>query len=244
MISLPRRDIFSQSDSLEHACLPETNSRGRSKQSARLIALVGNEWRLARWGNSRPPISPPRARPVIQGAVENGCALAFSAGALVNFRAPVGTITLCSQLSGHSSRLQHGEWRRRAPDQGRGSSVCRPPQPCSRHLIGGGHQIDRRTGVAVDAVIYGHSHQPKIETKNGTLFFNPGSAGPRRRQPGGQARPECVARKYGSHRSRSAASQVGSRSRRRDRRFRARRGLAPARRASQVRQGCQHPRHG
>ena len=32
----------------------------------------------------------------------------------------------------------------------------------------------------VDAVMYGHSHQPKIETKNGTLFFNPGSAGPRR----------------------------------------------------------------
>src|SRR5512133_3177222 len=29
-------------------------------------------------------------------------------------------------------------------------------------------------------VIDGHSHQPKIETKNGTLFFNPGSAGPRR----------------------------------------------------------------
>ena len=29
-------------------------------------------------------------------------------------------------------------------------------------------------------MIYGHLHQPKIETKNGTLFFNPGSAGPRR----------------------------------------------------------------
>jgi Calcineurin-like phosphoesterase superfamily domain len=29
-------------------------------------------------------------------------------------------------------------------------------------------------------VIYGHSHRPKIETKNGTLFFNPGSTGPRR----------------------------------------------------------------
>src|SRR6266516_3268510 len=73
--------------------------------------LLGTNGRLARWGNSRPPISPPRARPVIQGAVENGCALAFSTGALVNFPAPVGTITLCSQLSGHSSRLQHGEWR-------------------------------------------------------------------------------------------------------------------------------------
>jgi uncharacterized protein len=29
-------------------------------------------------------------------------------------------------------------------------------------------------------VIYGHSHIPKAETKNGVLYFNPGSAGPRR----------------------------------------------------------------
>jgi putative phosphoesterase len=29
-------------------------------------------------------------------------------------------------------------------------------------------------------VIYGHSHYPKIEEKNGVLYFNPGSAGPRR----------------------------------------------------------------
>jgi predicted phosphodiesterase len=29
-------------------------------------------------------------------------------------------------------------------------------------------------------VIYGHSHVPKQETKNGVLYFNPGSAGPRR----------------------------------------------------------------
>jgi putative phosphoesterase len=29
-------------------------------------------------------------------------------------------------------------------------------------------------------VIYGHSHQPKIEERNGVLYFNPGSAGPRR----------------------------------------------------------------
>jgi putative phosphoesterase len=29
-------------------------------------------------------------------------------------------------------------------------------------------------------VIYGHSHQPKLEEKNGVLYFNPGSAGPRR----------------------------------------------------------------
>jgi uncharacterized protein len=29
-------------------------------------------------------------------------------------------------------------------------------------------------------VISGHSHRPKIETKNGVLYLNPGSAGPRR----------------------------------------------------------------
>jgi hypothetical protein len=30
------------------------------------------------------------------------------------------------------------------------------------------------------AVVSGHSHVPKQETKNGVLYFNPGSAGPRR----------------------------------------------------------------
>jgi uncharacterized protein len=35
-------------------------------------------------------------------------------------------------------------------------------------------------GMAV--VVYGHSHQPKIEERNGVLYFNPGSAGPRRFQ--------------------------------------------------------------
>ena len=30
------------------------------------------------------------------------------------------------------------------------------------------------------AVIYGHSHVPKQEWKNGVLYFNPGSAGPKR----------------------------------------------------------------
>src|SRR5262245_66591082 len=32
----------------------------------------------------------------------------------------------------------------------------------------------------VEVVIYGHSHRPKIETKNGKLFFHPVSGGPHR----------------------------------------------------------------
>jgi uncharacterized protein len=36
----------------------------------------------------------------------------------------------------------------------------------------------RAAGFA--AVISGHSHRPKLETQSGVLYFNPGSAGPRR----------------------------------------------------------------
>jgi uncharacterized protein len=34
--------------------------------------------------------------------------------------------------------------------------------------------------AGVTVVISGHSHQPEIEWKKGVLYFNPGSAGPRR----------------------------------------------------------------
>jgi putative phosphoesterase len=42
-------------------------------------------------------------------------------------------------------------------------------------------QIDLKPEAAgFRVVVYGHSHRPKIEEKNGVLYFNPGSAGPRR----------------------------------------------------------------
>ena len=42
-------------------------------------------------------------------------------------------------------------------------------------------RIDLKPEAAgIDVVVYGHSHQPKMEGKNGVLYFNPGSAGPRR----------------------------------------------------------------
>ena len=41
--------------------------------------------------------------------------------------------------------------------------------------------LDLKPEVAgFKVVVYGHSHVPKIEEKNGVLYFNPGSAGPRR----------------------------------------------------------------
>jgi putative phosphoesterase len=39
--------------------------------------------------------------------------------------------------------------------------------------------IDPRA-AGVHAVIYGHSHKPLIEERDGVVFVNPGSAGPRR----------------------------------------------------------------
>ncbi len=42
-------------------------------------------------------------------------------------------------------------------------------------------QLDLKPAAAgFRVVVYGHSHQPKMEEKNGVLYFNPGSAGPRR----------------------------------------------------------------
>src|SRR5262249_16563240 len=56
--------------------------------------------------------------------------------------------------------------------------------------------------VGYAAVVYGHSHQPSIEMREGVLFLNPGSAGPRRfrlpvsiarvRISGHELRPEIV----------------------------------------------------
>src|SRR5262245_11487764 len=41
-------------------------------------------------------------------------------------------------------------------------------------------QLDLDPTVGFAAVVCGHSHKPSIETRDGVLYVNPGSAGPRR----------------------------------------------------------------
>jgi putative phosphoesterase len=51
----------------------------------------------------------------------------------------------------------------------------------SLYLLHDLHELDlepRAAGFA--AVITGHSHQPRVEERDGVLYLNPGSAGPRR----------------------------------------------------------------
>lgn len=72
--------------------------------------------------------------------------------------------------------VDKGAWARKLPE----SNVLEVDGICIYIL----HEIDRldlepeASGFA--AVIYGHSHVPKQQTRNGVLYFNPGSAGPKR----------------------------------------------------------------
>jgi uncharacterized protein len=45
------------------------------------------------------------------------------------------------------------------------------------HLL---HNVGQLEPGRFDAVVFGHSHQPLVEMRDGVLFVNPGSAGPRR----------------------------------------------------------------
>jgi putative phosphoesterase len=41
-------------------------------------------------------------------------------------------------------------------------------------------ELDLDPGAGFAAVIFGHSHKPSVEWRDGVLYLNPGSAGPRR----------------------------------------------------------------
>jgi uncharacterized protein len=72
--------------------------------------------------------------------------------------------------------VDHGAWAKKIPQTNvleiEGVSIY------ALHIL---DELDLKLEAAgFAAVIYGHSHMPKSETKNGVLYFNPGSAGPRR----------------------------------------------------------------
>jgi putative phosphoesterase len=72
--------------------------------------------------------------------------------------------------------VDHGAWVKNIPDtqilEIDGASIY------ILHIL---EKLDVKPEAAgIDAVIYGHSHVPKQETKNGVLYFNLGSAGAKR----------------------------------------------------------------
>ena len=72
--------------------------------------------------------------------------------------------------------VDYGEWAKKLPE----TNVVEI-EGVSIYVL---HILDRLDvkpeAAGFAAVIYGHSHVPKQEMKNGVLYFNPGSAGPKR----------------------------------------------------------------
>jgi hypothetical protein len=72
--------------------------------------------------------------------------------------------------------IDTGEWASDHPHTARLTLGGR-----SLYVLHNRNDLDLDPAAAgIDVVISGHSHQPKIETVDGVLYLNPGSAGPRR----------------------------------------------------------------
>ena len=79
-------------------------------------------------------------------------------------------------LTAIRGNVDKGAWARKLPETGvveiGGISI---------YVLHDRGTLDLKPEAAgFNVVIYGHSHVPKQETQNGVLYFNPGSAGPRR----------------------------------------------------------------
>ena len=72
--------------------------------------------------------------------------------------------------------VDHGAWAQKIP-----ATNVLELAGTSIYILHNLQELDLKPEAAkFAAVIYGHSHIPRRETKNGVLYFNPGSAGPRR----------------------------------------------------------------
>jgi uncharacterized protein len=72
--------------------------------------------------------------------------------------------------------VDHGDWARKIP----ATNVLEIGE-VSIYVLHNLQELDLNPAAAkFAAVVYGHSHVPKEDWKNGVLYFNPGSAGPRR----------------------------------------------------------------
>lgn len=72
--------------------------------------------------------------------------------------------------------VDHGAWAQKLP----ATNVLEIGE-VSIYVLHSLQELDVKPEAAKFAtVVYGHSHVPKQEMKNGVLYFNPGSAGPRR----------------------------------------------------------------
>jgi hypothetical protein len=70
----------------------------------------------------------------------------------------------------------HGPWAARLPETARVAVGGRRVLVVHEKM----HAAARPPAAGIDVVVTGHSHRPLVERRDGVLFVNPGSAGPRR----------------------------------------------------------------
>jgi putative phosphoesterase len=85
-------------------------------------------------------------------------------------------LTSIAPVTAIRGNVDHDPWARKIP-----ATNVLEIQGVSIYILHNLAGLDLKPeGAGFAAVIYGHSHEPKQEMKNGVLYFNPGSAGPRR----------------------------------------------------------------
>ena len=130
-------------------------------------------------------------------AALRGCDLIIHAGDVgkPDVLAPLRALAPTFVVRGN---VDHGGWAAQLPMTARVDVGGR-----AFHVLHDIAQLDLDPAAAgVAAVVFGHSHKPSIETRDGVLYLNPGSAGPRRfdlpvtvarvRVAGMEIRPEIV----------------------------------------------------
>jgi uncharacterized protein len=85
-------------------------------------------------------------------------------------------LTEIAPVTAVRGNVDHGAWARKLPE-----TEVVEIGGISIYVLHDLAQLDLKPEAAgFAAVIYGHSHVPRQEMRNGVLYFNPGSAGPRR----------------------------------------------------------------
>ena len=79
-------------------------------------------------------------------------------------------------LTAVRGNVDRGAWADAVPDHARLTLAGR-----TIHVLHDRATLDLDPAAAgIDLVVSGHSHRPNVETVDGVLYLNPGSAGPRR----------------------------------------------------------------
>lgn len=130
-------------------------------------------------------------------AALRGCTQIIHAGD-VGKPAVLDALRAVAPLAAIRGNVDHGDWALALPER-----LDLRIAGLAIHVLHDLKQLDRDPVAAgIDVVITGHSHQPKVERRDGVLYVNPGSAGPRRfslpislavlELDGGQAQVELI----------------------------------------------------